>query len=447
MTCIHGWMRLSKTENIVPLYLQNCFRITMSLSFQCRAIAAAIMGRNAYKVEVLPYEAHDRPKALVDGEVDVMFNFVSQTMEAEVYDESVQQAISFASPYLVYDTHFSGRPDMVTCADNGLRYIQECSDIKVCIHGTNIYFDLIGLQLPRDHILQTTDIQASVKSFMMQECNVIHCAAFFQIQQIMSAFNYNGEFHSSDHPYTINSLNPVTRSDDPMWTWFVDWVVQSTFEAERVGITMDNVDDDPQGQQQPRFVHTNVFGDEYQNMFYDAIATSGNFQEMYERRINPQFLKRPAMSYGVNSADSGMMRSRTFGKMELLGPDPRTYGTMTMVASKGALQCGITASQPGFAVKVIQQENGTATVAYQGMDVDYCRAIAAAILGNPDLVEFINLNSTQEGFTLLHEERIDVLAGASWNLVNAAREPTTGVGFSFSRPYFYNSSVFLQPGR
>ena len=83
----------------------------------------------------------------------------------------------------------------------------------------------------------------------------------------------------------------------------------------------------------------------------------------------------------------------------------------------------------------------------QGMDIEFCRVLAAGVLGNPRSLELVEVSSSSEGFRALHEERIDVLAGAAWNFLNDVKEPTTGVGFSFSVPYYYYNSLFNTRGR
>ena len=89
--------------------------------------------------------------------------------------------------------------------------------------------------------------------------------------------------------------------------------------------------------------------------------------------------------------------------------------------------------RPGFAV-----HEANLADSYFGMDVDYCRSLAAALFGGEgQLVDFVEIDDVSSGYALLANDEIDVLAGAIWTLETDVREPTTGKGYSFSQPYFY----------
>ena len=76
-----------------------------------------------------------------------------------------------------------------------------------------------------------------------------------------------------------------------------------------------------------------------------------------------------------------------------------------------------------------------------GMDVDYCIALAGSLFGGSEgSLEFVSLDSQSDGFRKLADGEVDVFAGGTWNLANDINEPTTGLGFSFSQPYFYGFS-------
>ena len=58
------------------------------------------------------------------------------------------------------------------------------------------------------------------------------------------------------------------------------------------------------------------------------------------------------------------------------------------VKDRGRLVCGVYGGLPGFS---FLSQDGT----WSGFDVDYCRAIAAAVLGDPDKVEFVPLKAPE----------------------------------------------------
>jgi len=77
--------------------------------------------------------------------------------------------------------------------------------------------------------------------------------------------------------------------------------------------------------------------------------------------------------------------------------------TMDRVRSNGVLHCGVSDQVPGFSYT-------TADGHRQGFTVDFCRAVAAAVLGNPDKVEYVPV-TTANRFPRLLSRRIDLLMG------------------------------------
>lgn len=90
------------------------------------------------------------------------------------------------------------------------------------------------------------------------------------------------------------------------------------------------------------------------------------------------------------------------------------------VKSRGKLICGVTGSLAGFS---FVDANGK----YSGLDVDICRAIATAVLGDPEKVEYRNL-SAKDRFTALQSGEIDVLSrNTTWTV---SRDTTNGLDFA-----------------
>ena len=70
-----------------------------------------------------------------------------------------------------------------------------------------------------------------------------------------------------------------------------------------------------------------------------------------------------------------------------------TAGTLDDVKKAGVLKCGVSTGLPGFAEA---DSKGT----WRGLDVDYCRAMAAAVLGDASKVKYVPLTA-KERFTAL----------------------------------------------
>ncbi|MDO9459832.1 MAG: amino acid ABC transporter substrate-binding protein [Alphaproteobacteria bacterium] len=105
--------------------------------------------------------------------------------------------------------------------------------------------------------------------------------------------------------------------------------------------------------------------------------------------------------------------------------------TLDDVKKKGFVQCGVSQGLKGFSSP--DDKGG-----WTGIDVDLCRAIAAAIFGDPEKVKFTPL-SAKERFTALQSGEIDVLSrNTTWAL---SRD--TALGFDFRGVIYYDGQGFM----
>ena len=101
---------------------------------------------------------------------------------------------------------------------------------------------------------------------------------------------------------------------------------------------------------------------------------------------------------------------------------PATAQTLKKVKDRGSLICGVSQGLPGFSTP---DDKGSWT----GLDVDYCRAIAAAIFNDPAKVKFSPL-STKDRFEALKSGEIDVLSrNSTWTLSRDALYNFVGVNY------------------
>ena len=110
---------------------------------------------------------------------------------------------------------------------------------------------------------------------------------------------------------------------------------------------------------------------------------------------------------------------------------PSGSPTLDAVKSHGELACGVSGDTAGFS---LPDSKGV----MQGIDADYCRAIAAAVLGDANKVKYAPL-TTQNRFTALQSGSVDVLVReTTWTLGREA-----SLGLLFTGINFYDGTGFL----
>jgi general L-amino acid transport system substrate-binding protein len=105
--------------------------------------------------------------------------------------------------------------------------------------------------------------------------------------------------------------------------------------------------------------------------------------------------------------------------------------TLDTVKARGALRCGISTGFPGFAAPDSRGE-------WRGLDVDACRAVAAASLGDASRVQYVPLTAVQR-LPALTSGEVDMLArNTTWSLGRA-----TAQGVNFVVTNYYDGTGFM----
>jgi len=105
--------------------------------------------------------------------------------------------------------------------------------------------------------------------------------------------------------------------------------------------------------------------------------------------------------------------------------------TLDDVRAKGFLQCGVSQGLPGFS-------NPDEAGNWTGIDVDVCRGVAAAVLGDANAVKYTPL-SAKERFTALQSGEVDVLSrNTTWTLVR-----DSALGLDFAGVNYYDGQGFM----
>jgi general L-amino acid transport system substrate-binding protein len=116
-----------------------------------------------------------------------------------------------------------------------------------------------------------------------------------------------------------------------------------------------------------------------------------------------------------------------------LGAVSAHAGTLDDVKAKGFVQCGTNTGLLGFAAP---DDAGN----WSGFDVDFCRAVAAAIFNDPQAVKFTPLTAA-ERFTALQSGEVDLLArNTTWTMTR-----DTSLGLTFAGVTYYDGQGFMVP--
>jgi len=108
-------------------------------------------------------------------------------------------------------------------------------------------------------------------------------------------------------------------------------------------------------------------------------------------------------------------------------------GTLDDIKARGHLLCGVSTGLAGFS-------NPDSAGKWSGLDVDVCKAIAAAILGDAEKVKFVPATA-QQRFTMLQSKEVDLLSrNTTWTL-----QRDTALGLNFAPTTYYDGQGFMVP--
>ena len=129
-----------------------------------------------------------------------------------------------------------------------------------------------------------------------------------------------------------------------------------------------------------------------------------------------------------------MMKTGLVATVALIGATGAAFAqakTLDAIKARGTLSCGVGTGLAGFAQP---DDKG----AWTGLDAEFCRALAAAIFGDPMKVSFKPLNA-KERFTALQSGEVDLLArNTTWTI---SRD--SSLGLSFAGVNFYDGQGFM----
>lgn len=117
--------------------------------------------------------------------------------------------------------------------------------------------------------------------------------------------------------------------------------------------------------------------------------------------------------------------------LTVAGVAPVSAQTLAAVKARGTLNCGANGTLAGFGLPDAQGN-------WTGLDVEFCRAVAAAIFNDPSKVKFVPLTA-KDRFTALQSSDVDVLArNTTWT---SSRD--TSLGLNFTGVNYYDGQGFM----
>ena len=249
----------------------------------CRAISAAVFG-DAEKVKYVPLTAQQRFTALQSGEVDILSNNTTWTLQRDT-----QLGLNFG-PVVFYD----GQGFMVP-KKSGVKTAKELNGATVCVTpGTTTelnladYFRANKMDYKPVVIEKVDEVMAA---YISGRCDV------FTTDSAALAAQRAGRTQNPDDHIILTEriskepLAPAVRHGDEEWHDIVDWTIYALIEAEEKGITQKNVDEMAKSEApdiKRMLGGTPGMGKSLnldEKWAYNAIKAVGNYGEIFDRHL------------------------------------------------------------------------------------------------------------------------------------------------------------------
>ena len=251
----------------------------------CRAVAAAVYG-DASKVKYSPLTAKERFTALQSGEIDILSRNTTWTL---VRDTAL--GLNFAGV-----NYYDGQGFMVR-KSLGVKHALELGGAAVCTNlGTTTELNVADYFRANDMKYKLVAFEKADEVIAAYDAG--RCDVYTTDRSALAAQRTKLK-NPDDHvvlPEIISKepLGPVVRHGDDQWLDIVKWSLYAMLEAEEMGLTMGNVDEQKSSTKNPAIKRLlGVEGDLGKNLgvgkswAYDIIKQVGNYGESYDRNVGP----------------------------------------------------------------------------------------------------------------------------------------------------------------
>lgn len=360
-------------------------------------------------------------------------------MERDVYLSSLGFGVDFTIPYAHGGAVVDGIATYVDCVDNQDSFFGVCRDLVICGRsGGTTEAAALKEALPGAPLILIPWNTSLPQAVAEGECNVAVQMGLVASEEPYRRHGLEEEYALGKNVFSRDPLAMITRSNDSKWRDLCNWVLQGLFWAEALGVEIDNLRD-----MVPSVI---PFGDISINYTAAVESAGGNYGKgVYDvpHLINGEIRFPGRERIGLNALNlngtTGLLYSSRLGTLDVIGPGATPGGTMDKILQRGHLTCGVVVQAGGFA-----SYNETSDT-WEGFDVEWCHVTSAALfrVGSPEdeALEIVGL-SDDDCFTSLANGDIDLLAGGPASYETDVLEPTSGVGFTLSMPYFYGDIDF-----
>jgi len=249
----------------------------------CRAFSAAIFG-NPDKVKYVPLTAQQRFTALQSGEVDVLSNNTTWTLQRDT-----QLGFNFG-PVVFYDGQGFLVPKKL-----GVKTGKDLNGATICVQpGTTTELNLAdyfrGNKMDFKPVV-IEKIDEVYAAFFSGRCDVMTGDSSALAAQRVGRAPNPDDYVVLPERISKEPLAPVVRHGDEEWHDIVDWVVYAMMEAEEKGITQKNVDEMAKSDAPDikRMLGTTPGMGKALNLdekwAYNAIKLVGNYGEIFDKHL------------------------------------------------------------------------------------------------------------------------------------------------------------------
>lgn len=250
----------------------------------CRAMSAAIFG-DPTKVRFVALTAQNRFTALQSGEIDVLLRNSTQT-----YLRAVSIGLRIG-PVNFYDGQ-----GFVVKRDSKVQKVQDLNGATICVAQGTTHEVTLG-DYARAHNIAWQPVvfervDTMYQSFFSGRCDAMTQDASALAGAVATAAPNPADYQVLAETISKEPLGPFTRNGDEVWSNFVAWVHYGLIEAEELGVTAANADEQAKTGQNPAVQRllgtTGEFGSRMgldNSWMLNAIKATGNYGEIFERNL------------------------------------------------------------------------------------------------------------------------------------------------------------------